>query len=172
MKSTGIKFGIYSSGVLVVLFSLQFLFEDAMSYSTSEIYGYVSIILALSFVYFGIRNYRDALNNGLVSFSKALKIGLIITLLASITFGLINLVYTEIINPDFTNEYYAQSIEKFRETLSEAEFQLKLKELEAQKDMFSNPLVGFSVMALTVFIIGFIITLISGLLLQRKKQIV
>ena len=169
MKSTGIKFGIYSSGVLVVLFALQFLFGDAMSYSTSEIYGYVSIILALSFVYFGIRNYRDALNNGLVSFSKALKIGLIITLLASITFGLINLVYTEIINPDFTNEYYAQSIEKFRETLSEAEFQLKLKELEAQKEMFSNPLVGFSVMALTVFIIGFIISLISGLLLQRKN---
>jgi hypothetical protein len=82
---------------------------------------------------------------------------------------LINLVYTEVINPDFTNEYYAQSIEKFRETLSEVEFQLKLKELEEQKEMFSNPLVGFSVMALTVFIIGFIISLISGLLLQRKN---
>lgn len=169
MKSTGIKFGVYSSTLMVILFSIQFLFEDSMSYSTSEIFGYASIVLALSFVYFGIRNYRDALNNGHISFSKALKIGLIITLLASITFGLINLVYTEIINPDFTNEYYAHSIEKFKETLTEAEFQIKLKELESQKEMFSNPLVGFSVMALTVFIMGFIISLISGWMLKRKN---
>lgn len=169
MKTTVVKFGIYSSALLIILFSLEFLFEGTMDFSTSEIFGYVSIILALSFVYFGIRSYRDNVNNGLVSFFKAIKIGLIITLLASITFGLINVVYTEIINPDFINEYYAYSIEKLRDTLPEAEFQTKLKGLESQKEMFANPFVNFSVMSLTVFIIGFIISLISGLILQRKN---
>jgi hypothetical protein len=169
MKSTGVKFGIYSSVALLILFSISFVFEDAMSYSTSEIYGYVSIVLALSFVYFGVRNYRDAVNHGFVSFSKALKIGLLITLLASVTFGLINLVYTEIINPNFTNEYYTQLIENFRGSLPDEAFQVKLKELESQKELFSNPIISLSIMALTVFIIGFIISLISGLILQRKQ---
>lgn len=169
MKQTIKKFGIYSSVLLIVLFTFSFLFEDAMSYSTSEIYGYASIVLALSFVYFGIKSYRDQVNDGSVSFSKALKIGILISLLASITFGLINVVYTEFINPNFTNEYYAHSIEQIRDTLPAEEFEAKLEQLETEKEFFANPFIGFSVMALTVLIIGFIISLISGLILQRKK---
>jgi hypothetical protein len=117
----------------------------------------------------GIRNYRDALNKGTVSFGKGLKIGVLITLLSSITFGLINVVYTEIINPEFTAEYYEYSIEKYKESLPAEAFKTKLIELESQKDLFENPLVNFVIMALTVFIIGFIISLISGLILQRKN---
>jgi hypothetical protein len=170
MKSTVIKFGLYSSMVLIILFGISFFFEAAMDFSTSEIFGYTTIVLSLSFVYFGIRNYRDAINQGTVSFGKALKIGVLITLLASIAFGLINVVYTEIINPEFTAEYYEYSIEKYRESLPEEAFKTKLIELESQKDLFKNPLANFGIMGLTVFIIGFIISLISGLILQRKNQ--
>lgn len=169
MKSTIIKFGMYSSILLIVLFGISFFFEGVMDFSTSEIFGYVTIVLSLSFVYFGIRNYRDTINHGEVSFIKALKIGVLITLLASITFGLINVVYTEIINPEFTAEYYAYSIEKYRESLPAEAFEKKLVELESQKDLFTNPLVNFSIMGLTVFMIGFVISLISGLILQRKN---
>ena len=70
MKSTVLKFGMYSSILLIILFGISFLFEDVMNFSTSEIFGYVTIVLALSFVYFGIRNYRDAINKGAVSFGK------------------------------------------------------------------------------------------------------
>ena len=169
MKSTVIKFGMYSSILLIILFGISFFFEGVMDFSTSEIFGYVTIVLALSFVYFGIRNYRDAINQGTVSFGKGLKIGVLITLLSSITFGLINVVYTEIINPEFTAEYYEYSIEKYKESLPAEAFKTKLIELESQKDLFENPLVNFVIMALTVFIIGFIISLISGLILQRKN---
>ncbi len=168
MKRTVIKFGKYSSIILVVLFGLSFIFQESMDYSTSEVFGYVVIVVALSFVYFGIKNYRDTINDGLVSFSKALKIGVLISLIASLTFGALNVVYTEIINPDFTEEYYAHSVEKYRESLPEAEFKVKYEQLESEKDLFTNPLINFMVMALTVFIIGFIISLISGLILQRK----
>lgn len=169
MKQTITKFGIYSSILLVVLFGISFLFEDRMGFSTSEIFGYVTIILSLTCVYFGIRRYRDSINNGIVSFGQALKIGILITLFASITFGLINIIYTEIINPEFSSEYYNYSIEKYRHSLPSDEFETKLKEIESQKDLFTNPFINFSIMASTVFIIGFIITLISGLILQRKN---
>jgi len=168
MKQTIKKFGIYSSLLLVILFTISFFFEDAMSYSTSEIYGYASIVIALSFVYFGIKHYRDHVNGGHVSFIKSLKIGILISLLASITFGLINVVYTEIINPDFTTEYYSHYVEQYRDALPAVEFEAKLEQLETEKEFFANPLIGFSIMALTVLIIGFIISLLSGLILQRK----
>ena len=169
MKSAIIKYGTYSCLLLTVLFGISFFFEDKMDFSTSEIFGYATIILSLTFVFFGIKSYRDTANNGIVSFGKALKIGLLITLLTSVTFGLINVIYTEVINPEFSSEYYNYSIGKYRENLPKEEFQIKLKELESQKDLFSNPLVNFGIMGLTVFIIGFIISLISGLILQRKS---
>ena len=80
------------------------------------------------------------------------------------------MVYTEYINPDFINEYYAHYVEQFRENLDPAEFEEKLKELESEKELFKNPFIGFTIMALTALTIGFIISLISGLILQRKSK--
>ncbi|MBT8246082.1 MAG: DUF4199 domain-containing protein [Winogradskyella sp.] len=169
MKRTIIKFGGYSCLLLIAVFGISFLFEDQMDFSTSEIFGYATIVLSLSFVFFGIKNYRDKENNGIISFGKVLKIGLLITLLASLTFGLINVIYTEVINPEFSTEYYNYSVEKIKKELPTEEYKAKIEELESQQDLFRNPLFNFVVMSLTVFIIGFIISLISGLILQRKK---
>ncbi|UPS92809.1 DUF4199 domain-containing protein [Bizionia sp. M204] len=170
MKKTVFKYGLYSSGLLILLFSASFIFEDSIDYSMSEVIGYFSIILSLLFIYFGIKFYRDTINNKTLKFSKGLKIGLLISVFTALTFGLINVVYTLFINPDFTTEYYNHSIETFRETLSDADFQAKLIELESQREIFGNPFFNFFLMALTVFVIGFIISVISSLILQRKSK--
>ena len=66
------------------------------------------------------------------------------------------------------DDYYNASIEQMKLNLPPEEFKIKLEELEAQKKLFSNPLFSFGLMAMTVFVIGVIISLISSLLLQRK----
>ena len=88
--------------------------------------------------------------------------------MAALTFGIIDLIYITVINPDFAADYYEHSIEQFRATLPEAEFKAKLVELESQKELFMNPFLSFLLMPFTVFILGFIISLISALILQRK----
>ncbi len=168
MKKTILNYGLYSSSLLIVLFGVSFIFEGSIDYSMSEIIGYISIILSLTFIYFGIKFYRDTINNGLIKFLKGLKIGLLITIFPSLAFGFINVVYTTYINPNFTTDYYNHSIESFRETLPAVEFQAKLIELESQREIFGNPYFNFFLMTLTVFIIGFLITVISSLILKRN----
>lgn len=168
MKTSVLKFGLLSSLTLVVLFTIQFSLESNLSYSSSEVFGYVSIVLALLFIYFAIKHYRDTVNNGSVSFGKALLIGVLVSLLAGLTFGIINYIYVEIINPEFMTEYYDYMVEKAKSSLSDAEFQIRLQEMEAEKELFSNSIISSLVMSATVLIIGFIIALISGLILQRK----
>ena len=168
MKKSVLKFGLLSSLALVVLFAIQFSLEGNLNYSTSEVFGYVSIVLALIFVYFAVKHYRDSINNGSVSFGKALLIGVLVSLLAGITFGVINYVYVEVINPEFMTEYYDYMVERAKSSMSDAEFQIKLEEMEAEKALFSNSLISSLVMSATVLIIGFIIAAISGLILQRK----
>jgi len=170
MKNTVLRYGIGSALSIFILFFISALLLKHLDFNTQEIYGYASIIVSLLFVFFGIKHFRDTKNQGLLSFGKGLLIGLLITLFASVTFGVYNVVYVEYIDPNFTTEYYNHAVEQVSETLSGAELQAKLKQMEDEKDMFSNPFMNFSLMFLTVFMIGLIISLISSLILQNKKQ--
>src|SRR5215212_11220953 len=57
--------------------------EGNVDYGTSMLIGYASMLIALSLVYVGIRNYRDKYNGGIISFGKAFKTGMVIVLIAS-----------------------------------------------------------------------------------------
>ena len=65
-------------------------------------------------------------------------------------------------------EYYNHIVEKAKSSLSAAEFQMKLQDMEAEKALFSNSIISSLVMSATVLIIGLVIATISGLILQRK----
>ncbi|NHF60626.1 DUF4199 domain-containing protein [Flavobacteriaceae bacterium TP-CH-4] len=168
MKKTVVRYGLYGAITICVLFLLGWFAGKNLDYSTQEIIGYASMIVSLGFVYVGIKHFRDKENNGSISFKKALTIGVLISLITAIAFGILDVFYIAI-NPEFTTEYYAHVTEDMKATLPAEEFKIKLAELESQKELFSNPIFSFLLMALTVLIIGFIISLISALLLQRKN---
>ena len=114
--------------------------------------GYVSIFLSLSFVYFGIRHYRDKVNDGIVSIGKAITIGVVISLLVGVGIGIADFIYTKFIDPNFFANYEQMLIDQVRED-------------EIIK-MTSGTAALFMIALVTV--IGFIISLISALILQRK----
>lgn len=168
MKKTVLRFGIYGAITICILFLISWFLLADLPFSTQEILGYLSMILSLGFVYFGIKHFRDKENGGKVNFKKALIIGILISLITAVAFGVLDVFYTEVINPDFMVEYYNATVENMRNSLPPNEFEEQLATIESQKEMFSNPLFSFALMAMTVFVIGFIISLISALILQRK----
>ncbi|PCJ98906.1 MAG: DUF4199 domain-containing protein [Flavobacteriaceae bacterium] len=168
MKKTVFRYGSYGAIVISVLFILGWFIGESFDFSTQEIIGYVSMIVSLSFVYFGIKHFRDKENNGKVTLGKALLIGVLISLITALAFGMIDVIYIKYLNPDFMTEYYEHAIEQMRTTLSAEAFKIKLAELEAEKELFSSLTVSFLLMSFTVFIIGFIISLLSAFILQRK----
>ncbi len=168
MKKTVIRYGTYGAISICVLFLLSWTLLSELPLGTQEVLGYASMIVSLGFVFFGIKHFRDHENDGKVSFKKALTIGILISLITALVFGILDVIYTEVLNPDFMDTYYEQTAKNLEETLSAEEFQVKLAELESQKEMFGNPIFTFLLMAMTVFVIGFIMSLISSLILQRK----
>lgn len=168
MKKTAFRYGLYGALTICVLSLLAWLVGVNLEYTTQEVIGYASMVVSLSFVYFGIKHFRDKENGGKVSFKKALTIGVLISLITALIFGVLDIIYVEYINPEFMDDYYNHSIAQMKSTLPTAEYEAKVAELEAQKEMFMNPLFTFMVMGMTVFVIGFIISLVSALLLQRK----
>lgn len=168
MNNTIIRYGFFASTTICILFLLSWFLGKDLDFDTQEIIGYASMIVSLSFIFFGIKHFRDRQNNGTITFGKAVLIGVLISLCTAITFGLLDVVYIKVINPDFLNEYYDASITQMEESLSPEAFDRKLAELESQKQLFSNIWVNFLVMSMTVFFIGLIISLLSAMILKHK----
>jgi hypothetical protein len=153
MKSTIIRFGLYSFVFSAVLFTLGLVFGENLDYGTREIIGYTSIVLCLLFVFFGIKHYRDKENEGSISFVKGFLIGLAISALAGVGVAVVDAIYTTFINPDFFDEYAQMMKDQGKED----------EIMEIGSAMMAT------IMFLTVFMIGIIISLISALILQRKN---
>ena len=169
MKRSILRFGLYSIITVSLLSLLIWSLIGTTDNTFGEVIGYSSMVVSLLFVYFGIKHYRDRENNGIVSFGKALLIGILISLMASLAFGILDIIYVKFINPDFMTDYYNGMLEE-AQSLPAGEFEIRKAELESEKQMFSNPFMHLLIMSTMVFVIGFIISLISAMILQRKSN--
>ena len=176
MKNLVLRYGLYSAGIMVGVFLFTFFFvakESEMGFKLAEIIGYATILLSMVFVFFGIKKHRDENNDGSISFGEALKIGVLIVLIPSVAFGLYNLFYIEVLDPNFMDNYYQYTIEEYKASMEPAEFEAMKAKMESEKEMFQNTGMQFFLMFLTVFIIGFIVSIISAIILKTdsKKEI-
>lgn len=175
MKNTILKNGLWATVVIVIPTFIAWLVIDGVTpeaYFINEVIGYSSILLAMIFVFLGVKKCRDEHLDGHISFGQALKIGVFITIIPSLAFGAYNILYTEVLDPQMVENYFNVMLEKERAVLSATEFAAKKTEMEAQAEMFNNPFIQFFVMFMTVFIIGFIVTLISALFLKKEKTVI
>ncbi|WP_299216605.1 DUF4199 domain-containing protein [uncultured Dokdonia sp.] len=170
MKKTIKKFGAYAFIIGIMLFFCMLYFGSRFDYGTQEFLGYATIVIALSTVFFGVKYYRDQENNGKLSFKKALSLGLFISVFVGLGIGLMDGFYVSVINPDFFQEYSEASMK----VLKEAGDTQKLEEMKAQMQQFESmspvalSLFSGGLMFITVMLVGLIISILSGLLLQKK----
>lgn len=168
MKNTVLKYGLYALGTAAGLFALALLLGKGLDYTVQEIIGYTSMAISLIFVFFGIRYYRDHENNGKVSFLKALGIGILISLFAAVGFGVIDYLFTTVINPDFAVEYEAKMISDMKANLTPEDFKIQKEALQQQMKQYGGSGFMAFMMFAAVAMMGFIISLISAIILQRK----
>ena len=79
------------SGIIVgamLMLSLPLHEQGIIDFDSGMVVGYTTMVIALSLVFFGIRNYRDTTGGGRISFGTGVKIGLLISLIASLLYCL------------------------------------------------------------------------------------
>lgn len=152
MKTTIKKYGFFGAITGFVIFLSHLAFAKNLSFSILEVLGYISIFLSLSFIYFGIKHYRDNINNGIISLGKALGIGILISVCVGLGIGIADYIYTKFINPNFFDDYSKMLVEEGR----------------GDEVIEMTSTMGALFMLALVTVIGFIISLISSLILQRK----
>jgi hypothetical protein len=108
---------------------------------------------------------------GQVTFGRAFKVGMLITVLGSICYvATWQLVYYKLA-PDYLDRYAAYTIEKERQAgAPEAQIAQKTKEMADFKEKYRNPLVNIAYTLLEPLPVGLLITLVTAGVLSRKRR--
>lgn len=172
MKRNVIVFGLIAGLIVtsMMLFSIAKCYRDA-NFEGSMLAGYASMILAFSFIFVGIKNYRDKYNHGSISFGKGFKIGLYISLIASTLYVLVWLVDYYIFIPDFMDKYTAHVLSAAQKSGASAdEISAKTTEMASYREMYKNPLFVILLTYMEILPIGIIISLLAALILKKKSN--
>jgi hypothetical protein len=167
MKKNIIVYGLIAGIVVSTLMLLNV--NSNLDFDRSMLIGYASMLIAFSLVFVGIRNYRNKYNNGVISFGKAFKIGMLIVLVAStlyVTAWLIDYFY---FNPDCMDRYCAHTVDELKASgASQADIDKQTKEMANLMTMLKNPFFNAMMAYMEILPVGLVVTLISAFILKRK----
>lgn len=172
MKNIVLKNGIIA-GIIVSIFmgmSVYFHSKNLEDATLSYILGFTGMFVAFSFTFIGMKQYRDTVNNGSISFGKAITIGLLIALIISTIYVLVWLVELYNFYPDFMEKYSAMEIKNLQSSgLKATELNLKIDEINQMKESYKNPLFVIGMTYFEILPIGIVFSTISALLIKKRK---
>ena len=171
MRKIVLTFGLIAGAVMSAMFLIAIPFQDQIGFDNGMLVGYTSMVAAFLAVYFGVRQYRDQVAGGTITFARALGVGLAITLVACVCYVLMwQIVYYNFM-PDYLDEYAAYMLEKERAAgATAAQLEAQQQEMAQFKEMYANPLINAAFTILEPLPVGVLISLISAGVLRRGRQ--
>ena len=153
-------------GLLSIVLGVIFYVLD-MHLERNWISSILSLALTTGVIIYAFKQYKGA-NEGFMTLGQAIKLGLGIALIAGIIGVIFNYLLMNVIEPDMIN----QIMEKQQEAMIESNPNMTDQQLEAASEMtakFMTPgmMAAFGLIGSLFF--GFIISLITGLVMKRDK---
>ncbi len=172
MKKIILIYGSISGAIVGAMFFITAPLYDngTINFDNGMWVGYTSMVIALSLIFFGIKSYRDSYASGALSFGTAFKIGILITVVASVIYALSWEVAYHTVSQGFTDkmkEYYVQNLKQ--EITNEAELTAEIAKQDQLWLMYKNPFIRFGMTLLEIFPVGMVITLVSAGLLRKRE---
>jgi hypothetical protein len=172
MKKIVITFGLISGALMAAFMFATLPFLEKIGSDKGFLVGYTSMVLAFMLVFFGIRSYRENVGGGSISFGRAFAVGILIAVISSVCYVAAWEVLYFNFMPDFIDKYSAHMIDQARASGATAEaIQQKVREMQHFKQLYSNPFFNVAMTFIEPFPVGIIITLISALILRKKKRL-
>lgn len=167
MKKSVLIFGLILGVVLCInmIYTVNLCYSD-FDFKSNDVVGYASMVVILSLIFFGVKNYRNKQLNGFITFKEALKTGALIAVIASTMYVVVWLFYYYLFVPDFLDHYIPHVL---KET-PESEVATKTQEMANFKEMYKNPFFVVLITYAEVLPLGLIVSLVSALILKRKSN--
>jgi hypothetical protein len=142
--------------------------EDTVP-ENAALYGYLSMLLAFTMVFVGVKHYRDKVLGGVIRFLPALGVGLGISAVASL-FWVVGWEITLATGFDFGTAYL-DSLVAAAEARGAPAAEIEQIRVETAEFLsrYANPLFRLPITFVEMFPIGVLISLISAALLRNSR---
>jgi hypothetical protein len=175
MKRSILVFGTISGVIISTFMGISMAMMSCGSSNegggtTSMIIGFSAMALAFSFIFVGIKNFRDKQNGGTITFGKGFLLGFMISLIASTLYVITWGVEFHFFMPDFIDKYSAMQVKELQGSgLSATALSEAIKNVESTNYSYKHNPFFFAIYTYAeIFPVGILITLISALVLKRK----
>jgi len=165
LKNHILQYGSILGGISVV-FGLM-LYSLEMHYQNDTNVTIVSLVITIGVIAFAQFNYRTD-NDGFMSLSQGIKIGLGMAAISGIINVLYFLVLSNIIDPEMMNKAIEVGMNEFLDQNPEASEEL-IEQVKDMQENFTGPLTSSSVMIIFSLLTGLVISLVTGLFLKRNR---
>lgn len=163
-----LRFGL-TGGLLSALLFLVFTItglsspdKPAMGYLS----GFLTFAILITLVVLAIRRQRDELQGGYISLGQCILLGIGVVLLSTLISSLVALIYTQFIDPGYTERMMAQ-IEEAWESQGMSEEQMETA--RSWTTFMKNPFLTIAFNLVCFGLGGLILSLIIGLIMKRER---
>lgn len=162
-------YGAIAGGITIAVIASSFVFEE-LNHLQSEWFGYLVMLVALSFVFVGVKRYRDVECGGVVGFGKAALVGLGIAVVAGAFYVAGWEAYLATTDGRFMETYAATALADMRAAgASAAEIAAAERDMAWAIEIYEQPLPRMAITFLEIFPVGLLVALASALVLRNPR---
>lgn len=174
MKKIVWTFGLIGGAVMSGMMLLALPFHEEIGVDNSLMLGYATMVAGFLLIYFGVKQYRDNVSGGTLSFGKALKVGALIALVASACYvATWEVVYFGGFAPGYMENYQTAMVKKWQaEGKPQSEIDKEVAELKVWAERYKNPAINAAITFLEPLPVALIMVLVSAGVLRRRPAMV
>jgi hypothetical protein len=143
---------------------------DSMDPLGGMLIGYLTMLVALTAVFLGVKHYRDKVLGGAVRFLPAFGVGLAISTVACLFYVVgweISMAYSDFSFPDYYSNYMVESARA--KGASPEQLAKAAADAQAFVAMYAKPYVRIPMTFVEMFPVGLLVSLISAAILRNSR---
>jgi len=136
----------------------------------SQLFGYLSMLVALSFVFVGVKRYRDIEKGGVIRFWPALGLGLLVSVMASLFYVAAWEAYLAVSGGDWmTNYIEAEIASREAAGVPGEEIATFRDQMQQMAEMYANWWFRIPLTMAEILPVGLLVSILSAALLRNPK---
>ncbi len=164
-KKIALNYGLYLGIISILIGVIRYAL--GMQYDHDMPFGILSLVIMVVIIVLGIKKYKE-LNGGLLTLGQGLKTGIAISLIGGVIGIIYTLIFMSVIEPDFMAQKLEMAREEMLDNPNFSEDQID-NAIEMQEKFSSPGMIAAFGMLWTIFL-GFVISLISSAIMQKKEE--
>ena len=163
-------YGGLAGAVLGLFIAVVGYLHERVAWVATTTFGYSVMLVAMSFIFVGVKRYRDVEGGGVIGFGRAFALGLLIAIIAGIAYVLMWELYLALTQYRFFDDYVAKlTRDAHASGKSAADIAKQSADLESMRVMYANPLFRLPMTFLEIAPVGLLVAVISAALLRNPR---